>query len=132
MQKHFTFEIECSIISNKNTKGGGTVKPIRILTAINISGSAVAWLTFLVNQFCKLRIVETGELWEATGYLFALMIGPLALLISLVFTVIAIILVCKRTKASKRVKYLVLNILCPIVTTVMLISCYFGNALSWM
>lgn len=108
------------------------MKAIRTLTAINISGSAVAWLTFLVNQFCKLRIVETGELWEATGYLFALMIGPLALLISLVFTVIAIILVCKRTKASKRVKYLVLNILCPIVTTAMLISCYFGNALSWM
>ena len=105
------------------------MKKPKILTIINLCFSAFTWLLFIFNQLCNLRFLGLWAAWNLSGYAFVLLVGPA----SIVFSGISTGISCSTPKeSSKRVMYIVANIICTVITGLMLLSCHLISAtLTW-
>ena len=105
------------------------MKKTKILTTISLCISAFAWLLFLFNQLCNLRFLGLWVAWNLSSYAFALLVGPASVVLSSISTSIS----CDAQKDSpKRIKYIVTNIICTVITGLLLLSCFMiRGTLTW-
>ena len=105
------------------------MKRVRVLTTINLSISAFAWLLFAFNQICNLRFLGLWVAWNLSGYAFALLVGPVSVVFSGVCTANSLY---APKDFPKRTKYIVTNIICTVITGLLLISCFvIYGTLTW-
>ena len=104
------------------------MKSSKIMTILNLIISIFAWCLFLFNQLCNLRFLGLWVAWNLSGYAFALLVAPIAIIVAISSTVIS----CgPQVLPQKRAKYILTNFLCATITVSLELLCLFGNALLW-
>lgn len=105
------------------------MKKEKVLTTINLFLSVISWLLFTFNQLCNLRFLGLWAAWNLSGYAFVLLAGP----VSLVFSCISTAIVCSgRSNSQKPIKLIVTNIICTVITGLLLLSCFaIPGTLTW-
>ena len=105
------------------------MKRVQILTTINLCICVFSWLLFLFNQLCNLRFLGLWVAWNLSGYAFVLLVGPAAVVLSCISTSISC---AAQTDSPKRVNYIVTNIICTVITGLLLLICFMiRGTLTW-
>lgn len=105
------------------------MKSIKVITTLNICISLFSYLVFVFNQLCNLRFWGLWDAWNLSGYAYALLIGPLTAVVSVVFSINSIRLL----RVDKNIKkYIVINISFAAIDILLVASGYvFSGVFTW-